>query len=123
VGLFNGFNLNRRAQNAKILLRNSEFEYLDTENRVLSTLQQAYENYQINLQLVELEQENIQVARQTLEVAQERYQLGTINAVELKEAQRTFIAAESRLVDSQYQAKIYETELLRLSGQIGESFR
>ncbi|MBD3275148.1 MAG: TolC family protein [Candidatus Marinimicrobia bacterium] len=123
MGLFNGFNLNRRAQNAKIMLRNSEFEYLDTENRVLSSLQQAYENYRINLQLVALEQENIQVARQTLEVAQERYQLGTINAVELKEAQRTYIAAESRLVDSQYQAKIYETELLRLSGQIGESFR
>ncbi|HKJ69159.1 MAG TPA: TolC family protein [bacterium] len=116
--LFDGFDLNRRVQNAKLDLRTSEYHYRDVRNTLRSTLQQIYENYQSNLQLLGLEQENVEVARQTVEVAQERYRLGTITQLELREAQRSFIQAESRLVNVQYQGKLAETELKSLTGQL-----
>jgi len=116
--LFNGFNQNRQVQNARISAKNSEIQLSQLKTQLDASLKQSYENYQNGLQLVELEQENKSVARNTVDIATEKYRLGSITPLELKEAQRTYIQAESRLVDARYQAKSAETELLRLSGQM-----
>lgn len=116
--LFNGFNQNRQIQNARISAKNSEIQLSQLKTQLDALLKQAYENYQNSLQLVELEQENKSVARNTVNIATEKYRLGSITPLELKEAQRTYIQAESRLVDARYQTKSAETELLRLSGQM-----
>jgi len=118
VSLFNGFNVNRRVQNAHIRAQNSQYRLLDVRNRLESRLRQVYERYQSSLELVELERENVGVARQTVEIAREKYQLGTITPLELREAQNAFIEAENRLVDARYEAKSAELQLLQLSGQI-----
>jgi len=116
--LFNGFNHDRQVQNARISAKNSEIQISELQSQIDASLKQAYENYQNGLQLVQLEQENKSVARKTMDIASEKYRLGSITPLELKEAQRTYIQAESRLVEARYQAKSAETELLRLSGQM-----
>jgi outer membrane protein TolC len=68
--------------------------------------------------LINLEEENLTYAQKSLDIALERFELGTINFIELREAQRTFISAQSRLITARYQAKSAEVELLRLSGQL-----
>jgi len=47
--------------------------------------------------------------------------LGTINSIELREVQRTLISAESRLIQAQFEAKLAETELQRISGQLTQN--
>lgn len=118
MNLFDGFNLDRQIQNARISAKNSMIEYNQMETQIRSSLQQSFENYQNSMQLVSLEQQNLDVAKQTVDVATERYRLGSITPLDLKEAQNTFIQAESRLVDARYQATAAETELLRISGQL-----
>lgn len=120
VDLFNGFDINRRVDNARINLKNRELEFEQQRKQAEGNLSSEYQNYTNALQLVDLESQNMEYARRSLDIALERFQLGTITSVELREAQRTLIAAENRLIQAQYEAKIAETELLRISGQLTE---
>lgn len=121
INLFDGFDVSRRIQNAKIRLKNRELALEELEQQVKARLSRQFVNYINSLRLVELETENLTYAQQSLEIALERFQLGTINSIELREVQRTLIAAENRLIQAQYEAKVAETELLRISGGLVHS--
>lgn len=119
INLFNGFDTSRRVQNAQINSKNAELA-LDSQRLALeSEFLARYRAYQNSIELVDLEEENLDNANETLEIAIERFRLGTISSLEFREAQRTYVAAESRLTNAKYDAKVAETELLRLSGEIG----
>lgn len=118
INLFDGFNKNRRTQNAQIRLKNQQLEYEDLRLAINSETQQVYEQYIDALSLIELEQENLHYTKQSQEIALERFRLGTINSVELREAQLSLLNAENRLILAQIEAKNAETELLRLSGDL-----
>ncbi len=117
VFLFNGFNIHRRAQNARIIeyIREDELQSLRIE--LESGLEQSYNDYLNAIELIKLEQENLNIARQNVEIAFERYRLGVSTALELREVQRNAVATESRLIDAAFNAKLAEIELLRLSNR------
>lgn len=116
--IFNGFNINRQAQNARINLEAADIEYKREQNRLDATLARAYSQYKNRLQLLELEESNLTLARQNAEIALERYRLGLLTAIELREAQRNQLVAENRLIDIKYQAKAAETEIKRISSSL-----
>lgn len=118
INLFDGFNTNRRVQNAKINRKNSRLQLDENKLRLESDFLAIYRSYQNSLELVDLEEENLENAEETLEIALERFRLGFISSLELREAQRTFLSAENRLITAKYEAKIAETELLQLSGEL-----
>ena len=72
--------------------------------------------------MVDLEEANFENAEEVLDIALERFRLGSISSLEFREAQRTFLQAENRLITAKYESKIAETELLRLSGELGDVF-
>jgi outer membrane protein TolC len=118
VPIFNGFNINRRVQNAKIDQKNAEISRQQERLRIESNFESAYRAYSNAIELVDLEEENYQNAEETLDIALERFRLGSISSLEFREAQTTFLQAENRLINAKYEAKIAETELLQLSGNI-----
>lgn len=118
INLFDGFNTNRRVQIAKIEQKNAEIELNEAFRTLETELRAEYKNYTSVLQLVELESENLQLAVDALEIALEQFRLATITSVELREAQNILINTENRLIDGQFDAKISETELLRLAGEL-----
>ncbi|OKL41841.1 TolC family protein [Pontibacter flavimaris] len=118
VPIFNGFNINRQAQNARINLETANLELQREENRLQSDLARAYSQYTNRLQLLELEESNLKLAQENAEIALERYRLGILTAIELREAQRNELVASNRLIDIQYQAKAAEIELKRLSSTL-----
>lgn len=118
VPIFDGFNLNRRIQNAKINQRNAEISRQQERLRLESNFESAYRAYGNAVELVDLEEDNFQNAEQTLDIALERFRLGSISSLEFREAQTTYLQAENRLINAKYEAKIAETELLQLSGNI-----
>lgn len=120
--IFDGFDVSRRVQNAKIDLKNSQLALEEARQQLMADLANIYEDYSKSLALVDLEKENLQYAQESLDIALERFKLGTISSIELREAQRTFISAETRLIDAQNRAKNAETELLRLSGRLVSSY-
>jgi outer membrane protein TolC len=116
--LFDGFNTKRELENANIAESNSELEYRETRTQVKADLAKAYQNYQNSLRLVALERENLEVARENVEMTLARYEVGTITSLEFREAQKNLIDTETRLISAQFDAKRWETELRRLSGEV-----
>ncbi len=119
VNLFDGFNLNRRVDNAKIQSKNAEIRYENQKLRLEADFFTLYRAYLNSIELVDLEERNLQNAELTVEIALERFRLGSISSLQLREAQRTFLQAENRLINAKFEAKVAETELLQLSGELG----
>ena len=113
--LFNGFNLNNQYKNAKLSLLNSNFEYKNTQLQVDVDLVKTYRQFKDNLETLALEEENIKLAKENVAIALELFRLGTTNFLTLKEAQKSYEDAMNRLVTARYNAKISETELMRLN--------
>jgi outer membrane protein len=116
--VFNGFNLNRQISNARINLENAEIELLELRSRLEADLTAVFLSLQSKIQLVDFEEQNLEVADQNLDIAMERFRLGELAGIELREAQRAYLAAESRLINARYQAKIVEVELMEISGGV-----
>ncbi|WP_347158410.1 TolC family protein [Pontibacter chitinilyticus] len=116
--IFNGFNINRQAQNARISLESNTLEYQREQNALQANLARAYSRYASRLQLLELEENNLKLAEENADIALERYRLGLLTAIELREAQQNQLVAQNRLIDIRYEAKVAETELKRLTSSL-----
>ena len=118
INLFNGYDVNRRLINNRLAFRSSEWIYKDSLGKVQSAVAQTWNNYQGSLQLLTFEKQNIQVAEENYSIAEEQYKLGVITSIELRSAQINLINSKTRLLSVQNEAKMSETELLRLSGEL-----
>lgn len=118
VPIFNGFNINRLEQNARVVEEQSKLTLAQTSLQLDADAATAFAQYQNYLQLLDLEETNIQLARQNVDIALERYRLGLLTPLALREAQRNELAAETRLLDIRYFAKQAEIQLRRLSGEL-----
>ena len=118
--IFDGFNVNRQQKNAKINVLMADIEFDQLEQQVYSALNILFNTYQNSLKLVELEMANLQIARNNFDISMERYRLGTFSGLQMRDVQKAYLDAEDRLLSAQYQAKIAEISLKRLSGKISE---
>ena len=116
-----GFNLwdgNRRREkrNAKIEIANAELQRNQLELALKAELGNLWQAYRNNIQLLNLEKQNVVTARENHEIAKERYMLGDISGIEMREAQKSLLDAEERLISVEYQTKLCEISLLQISG-------
>lgn len=109
--IFNGFEIRRQTQNAKVAIQANTLAFEREQNRLQSEIARAYNVYSNRLQLLELEESNVKLAQENAAIALERYRLGLLTAIELREAQRNELVAANRLTDIQYEAKAAETQL------------
>jgi outer membrane protein TolC len=116
--LFNGFNVNRAVKNAKIIMNSGETEVQDAGLSLQTSLFKTHQEFTSNLEIVKLQLANVEVARENVKIAFEKYQIGSINDIELREIQQKQIDAEYQLILSQFEAKKAEVELERLSGEL-----
>ena len=118
MNLFDGLNLRRETQNAKIQLESSKLNLEALENEMKASLHQQFESYRNKLQLLNMETHNVLAARENLIIATERFRLGDLSGLEFREAQRNYISAKSRLLSARLQVKLSETNLLQLAGEL-----
>lgn len=116
--IFDGFNLNRRIQNARIAMENSELNYEALKLSLERELYSIFINYKNNIQLHVLEDENRKVAQENNDIAIERYRVGNASPLELREAQINLLEANLRLLNAAYSIKTAEINLFLLSGQL-----
>lgn len=114
--ILNGLDISRRTQNARIDLETADVIYDQLQSDLLANLNNRYLAYKNGLKLFQLESENLAIAKENESIAYERYRLGNTNFIELREAQKNAVEAESRLLDAAYNIKIAEIDLNRLSG-------
>ena len=116
LNLFNGFSVSKRLQVAQINSRESDLVLKDTLSRIELSVKQSYNTYQMDLDLIKFEKENVEVAMQNFELANDQYKIGVITAIELRQAQQNLLLSNSRYLSVRYEAKLAETDLMRISG-------
>lgn len=118
INLFNGFDVQRRLHNARLTYQSNELVYKDSLTRLQNQLQQTYNNYVLSTNLIAFEEANEKVAKENFDIASEQYKVGVITSIELREAQLNLLNSQLRLLNARYEAKMNETELQRLSGEL-----
>lgn len=123
IGVTLGFNLfdgNRRREtkNACIAIENARLEQEELTLALQADLRTLWHAYQNNLNMLKLERENLIVAIENHEIASERYMLGNLSGIEMREAQKSLLDAEERILSAEYATKICEISLLQISGGI-----
>lgn len=123
IGVTMGFNLfdgNRRREikNARIAIENANLQQDDMRQSLRADLSNLWQAYQNNLEMLKLERENLIAAVENHEIASERYMLGNLSGIEMREAQKSLLDAEERILASEYDTKMCEISLLQLSGKI-----
>ncbi|MFT6809804.1 MAG: outer membrane protein [Saprospiraceae bacterium] len=113
---------NRKNQNAisKINTEIIELQQDQLETQIINELSFAYNQYNSDKELLTFEIMNKDIAEENLTISLEKFRLGGSTILELNEAQRTYDTALNRLVNAQFNIRISELELLRLSGSIVE---
>ena len=122
-GVTMGFNLfdgNRRREikNARIAIENANLQQDDIRQSLRADLSNLWQAYQNNIEMLKLERENLIAAVENHEIASERYMLGNLSGIEMREAQKSLLDAEERILASEYDTKMCEISLLQLSGKI-----
>lgn len=118
--LFDGFNTQRRADNARIRIERATLAFEQEQQQLLADLKQAFTNYQESRSRTSLEEENVSVARETFRIARQNYEAGGIDYLTLKEAQQSYLDAQQRLISARYATKKAEIELMELSGMLAQ---
>ena len=122
-GLTVGFKLfdgKRKSQvrNARLAVENAQLEQRDLENSLYADMCDLWQAYENNRHLLALERQNLLSARENYYIAHERYLLGDLSGIEMREAQKSLLDAEERLLEALYDTKICEISLLQISGSI-----
>lgn len=117
INLFDG-NRRREAQNARIAIENARLEEEELKQALQADLSALWHAYQNNINMLKLERENLIAAIENHEIASERYMLGNLSGIEMREAQKSLLDAEERILSAEYETKICEISLLQISGEI-----
>lgn len=118
INIFNGFNQNRLEHNARIGIDNANINYKQITLNVQAEISNLYVSYLSGLDLMKLGQSNVEVAKRNLEISLDKYKLGNITPLEIREAQRNYLDAQSKFFAAQYQSKSAEIMLKEITGSI-----
>lgn len=117
INLWDG-NRRREKKNASLAIRNAQLEREQLELVLKADLSNLWQAYRNNLRLLNLERQNLVAARENHEIAKERYLLGDLSGIEMREAQKSLLDAEERILSAEYDTKICEISLFQISGSI-----
>jgi outer membrane protein len=118
INIFDGFNQNRREKNAKIQIDNAAMSAKQTKLDVEAQINNFFVSYLSGLDLIKLGQANVVIAKKNLDISLEKYKLGNITPLEIREAQRNYLDAQSKFFTAQYQSKQAEVTLKQITNSI-----
>ena len=117
INLFDG-NRKRERMNANIAIENARLFRQQLEQSLQADISNLWQAYLNNINVLKLERENLVAAKENHEIAMERYMLGDLSGIEMREAQKSLLDAEERILSAEYDTKLCEISLLQISGKI-----
>lgn len=118
IPIFNNYIARRNIRQAQADI---DFRKLTLENQtsqLVTNVDNTFRAYELQKKQLALEDSNIVLAKENVFIAYERYKQGVTTFIELREAQKSLEDAYNRLIAARYDAKVAETELLRLKGEL-----
>lgn len=118
--LFRGGTQSTQRQNAQIQLENATLQKELAEKQLVRDLNNAFSTYQNAIHVVELNEKNLGTSKLNFNRTKELYDLGKVTNTQFREAQLNFARTKSTLVNSSFQVKLAEADLIRISGSLLE---
>ena len=118
INIFDGLNQWRRERNAKLQIDNADITTKQTRLDVEAQISNFYVAYLSGLDLIKIGQSSVELAKKNLEISLEKYKIGNITQLEIREAQRNYLDAQSKFFSAQYQSKMAEVTLQQITNTI-----
>ena len=116
--LFSGGQTMTRIKNTKLALDNQEILQAQQDLSFERDLMNAWQVYENSLSIFALQEALVKTSAVNFKRTEEQYALGTITAIEFRQAQLNLLNAETSSNAAKYNAKLAEYALLQLSGQL-----
>ncbi|MCU0356263.1 MAG: TolC family protein [Cyclobacteriaceae bacterium] len=120
--LFNGGQITRNIENAKIRERIAQLDVDQLKLSLENDLYITYENYNLLRQLVEIANIKLKAAELNLELGNERYKNGALSAIDLRIVQEAYQNAALENYLAIYSVLARKTDLIRLTGGLVDEF-
>jgi outer membrane protein TolC len=118
IPIFNNHNVKRLIQQAELDISFLQLQYKNQKSQLSLSVLNAFKNYEWQKKALTLEEESIKLAKENVDIVLQVYKLNSTTLIQLKEAQKSLLDAQTRLINARYSTKLAETELLRLKGEI-----
>ena len=116
--IFNGGQVRKAIQNAKIELDIGQVQIEEQVHTLTNSLKQFYEQFEARGHLFGISSENKETALLNMKLAKEREALGAISSFDLRDIQLRYLNASISSLEYLYQWFEAKLEVMRLSGQI-----
>ncbi len=116
--LLNNFAVRNQVQLQTINIQRQQILYEQAKANALAALKVSYARYDNARKTLAIEEENISFARENVSIMLESFKRGVATFIELRTAQQSMVDAYNRLTTARYNAKVSETELLRMKGAL-----
>ena len=114
--IYTGGARKRNIENSKVQEMMTQLNIEDLKRNLSMQLANTLATYNNQLQLLELTERLIENAAQNLTIADERFKGGLINSFDYRAIQLSYINASQTRLNSLFDLKVTETELIRLTG-------
>lgn len=116
--LFNGMRNQKLIKEGNLVALNQRYITQQTEQLVDASVFVNFKAFQMNRQIVDLEQQNLVDSKEVQVVSLERYKIGKSNLLETIQTQKNLEDAQVRYINALYAIKLAETDLLRVNGAL-----
>ena len=81
-------------------------------------LENSVQNYRNTKEIYEIQKKQVETATYNFERSQAQYKLGSITAIEFRQAQINLSNAQNQRAVAKYKAKLSELQLIQITGQL-----
>jgi len=117
--LFNNWKNKRAVEVSKIQAEIAELNVDNMKKSLSNTLQNLIELYNVRTQLASISQENVIYAEKAYNLAEERYNLGSINSIDLANFQTTYQNTMIQHYENLFNRMDTYLEIYKMTGKIG----
>ncbi|HNW88626.1 MAG TPA: TolC family protein [Bacteroidales bacterium] len=118
IPIFNGGTYRIKQKEALLNISNARLQKENLMNDLTSSALKTYQTYQNALTQLESQQASFELSEKLMDLVLQKFQLNQSTILDLKAAQQSYENSAYLLVNLQYQAKVAEIELERLTSNL-----
>ena len=116
--LFDGGRTLTRVKNAKLTFENQDLLEQESMLSFSRDITNSIQNFKNAKEIFNIQKKQVETATYNFDRSKAQYKLGSITAIEFRQAQINLINAQNQRTIAKYQAKLAELQLIQITGQL-----
>lgn len=116
--LFDGGRTLTRVKNAKLTLENQGLIEQESKLSFTRDISKSIQNFKNAKEIFKIQKKQVETATYNFNRSKAQYKLGSITAIEFRQAQINLTNAQNQRTIAKYQAKLAELQLIQITGQL-----